>query len=194
MLRHATVAIAAASFIVSVWLIHEAQSKKDQARSFIRQGEARAVSAFKAPLAFFYGDYLGGMYVESLDFSAVRNPLVLEAMQGMCYSDSPKHVISVPPRTWGEEFASGATTGMHELKETLSLYEAYMTPEELHIVDTMQRDPVVHGLLSSSDFSYEQNNPLVVNGSCSGLRPTGEFKRYIDDVAELQVIVDKSGT
>jgi hypothetical protein len=73
------------------------------------------------------------MYIAKLDMSKVRAPKVLAAMQRICFSESPKYITTIPALTWGDEFGSGIRAGAGELKETLSLYQSYMTPSELGI-------------------------------------------------------------
>jgi hypothetical protein len=179
-----------AALIGSYELIRETSLARENARRLIKQGEARAMAHFIAPVAFFYGDYLGGVYVANLDLSKVRSPDVLHAMQGICFFEAPKRVLSFPPRTWGDEFGGEIRVAMDELKETLSLYQAYMTPDELRVIQVMRRDSLVRTMLSGTDFSIERGNPLIYNGSCGALTPIGLYQTYLEHVEELQAVID----
>jgi hypothetical protein len=188
-----TIVLAVCAFAGSCALVYRGNSNKDFARSLIRQGESRAVSSLLEPVSLFYGDYLGGMYIEKLDMSKVRAPEVMAAMQEICFSESPKNVISVPAQTWGDKFGGSIRGGIGELKETLSLYQSYMTPSELQVLQNLERDGLVREALARRDYSHETDGPLTSKRACGGIRPIGLFKNYLQHVSDLQTAIDRDG-
>ncbi|WP_201313206.1 hypothetical protein [Dyella sp. EPa41] len=192
--KHATAILALVACGAQCVQIYKNETTKEIARKALKQGEARAVYFFLRPIALFHGDYLGGIYIKNVDLNKVMAPNVLDALQDLCFSDKPKNVKSFPSETWGEEFADGIQSGISELNETRSLYQAYMTPTELQTFRDIAHDRVVEELLAHIDYSKEKESILFGNGSCAGMRPIDNFKRYIQHIIELQQVIARDGT